>query len=336
MRKLLLLFSIVYSISAGAQSLVMTKAAFEPVVGDTNKAYVVDTSYYTLGLNVGLTGANTLWTYNNLLASGNIITSAYVDPSAVPASTNYAGCTIVQKSGALNTFYKSVSSPSTQTEFQGINSSSITMNFSNTAVNMRYPFTFGNVITDNFGGAFTFSLSGTASGNATVIADGSGTLVLPNGGVYNNVLRVKSIQNTNFSALIIGGTMKQTTYAWYDASQKFPILSINYQSISISGSGSPTITAQVLGNKNNFVIGINEQQVDPASVLIYPNPTSEEINIHSTSFQVLSIRLINSIGQEVMYVENADRLATSKLAKGVYLAELKTNKGIVRKKLIKE
>lgn len=336
MRKILLLFSIACSISAGAQTLVMTKAAFEPVVGDTNKAYVVDTSYYSLGLNVGLTGANTLWTYNNLLASGNIITSAYVDPSTVPASTNYTGCTIVQKSGALNTFYKSVSSPSTQMEFQGINSSSITMNFSNTAVSMRYPFTFGNVITDNFGGAFTFSLSGTASGNATVIADGSGTLVLPNGGIYNNVLRVKSTQNTNFSALIIGGTMKQTTYAWYDASQKFPILSINYQSISISGSGSPTITAQVLGNKNNFVIGMDELRLDPASVLIYPNPANEEINIRSNSFQVISIRLINAIGQEVMYAKNADHLATSTLAKGVYLAEINTDKGMVRKKLIKE
>lgn len=336
MKKLLLFIAVICFSTAGAQSLVLTKAAFEPIVGDTNRAYVVDTSYYTSGLNVGLTGANTLWTYSNLLASGNIITSAYVDPTAVPASTNYAGCTIVQKQGALNTFYKSVNSPSVQTEFLGINSSSITMNFNNSAISMRYPFSFGDLISDNFSGSFTFSLSGTASGNATVVADGSGTLVLPNGVVFNNVLRVKSSQNTGFSALILTGTIKQINYSWYDASQKFPILSINYQSTSITGSGSPTVSAQVLGNKNNFVIGMNEQHLDPASVSVFPNPVSEELYVNAKGLEINSIRIINSLGQEVMREEKTNRLSTTTLSPGIYMAEIKTDKGFICKKLVKE
>lgn len=336
MKKLLLSLSVFCALSTSAQSLILTKAAFEPIIGDTSRAYVVDTSYYTSGLNVGLTGANTLWTYSNLAASGNISMSAYVDPTAVPASSNYAGCTIVQKQGALNTFYKSVSSPSTQTEFQGINSSSITMNFSNTAVNMRYPFAFGNVITDNFGGSFTFSLSGSASGNATVIADGTGTLVLPNGVVFPNVLRVKSYQTTNFTALIINGNIKQTTYSWYDASQKFPILSINYQTTSISGSGSPTISAQVLGNKNNFVIGLKEQELDPSAISLFPSPAGDLLKVDAGALKVNSIKLYNALGKEVMHSEAANELKLTTLSSGVYIVEIKTDKGLIRKKIIKE
>ncbi|MBK9285191.1 MAG: T9SS type A sorting domain-containing protein [Sphingobacteriaceae bacterium] len=335
MKKLLLLLSISFYLNANAQTLVMTKAVFEPVIGDTSRAYIVDTSYYTNGLNVSQTGANTVWTYSNLAATGNSISSAYVDPSSIPASTNYPGCTIVQNQGLLNTFYKSVTSPSTQTEFQGVNSTSITMNFSNTAVSMRYPFTYQDVITDNFSGAFTFSLSGSASGNATVVADGHGTLILPNGVTFNNVLRLKSTQITNFNALIITGSIRQTMYSWYDASQKFPILSINYQTMSITGAGSPTVSAQVIGNKNNFVIGVNENNLDQAQITFFPNPVSDELNIDFIAAEVKNISIYNAQGKLIVQYLDTKKINCENMANGIYIAEIKTNKGIIHKKFIK-
>ena len=336
MKKLLPLF-LLAATQLSSQSLVLTQAAFEPIIGDTSRHYAMDTSYYGNGLNVGLTGANTVWTYSNLITTTVVVTSAYADPTSVPSSSDYPGCTVVQKTGPLNTFYKSVSSPSVQTEFMGVQSSSLNMTFTNSAVNMRYPFAFGNTVTDAFSGSFTFSLSGAASGNATVTADGTGTLVIPGGTVYTNVLRVKSYQNTNFSVPFppILGNMKQTNYSWYIAGQKFPVFAINYQSISIAG-GSPTITAQAIGNKNNFIIGMNENLIDNSSVQFYPNPVTSELNLAaSVSFSKQEVVIYSVTGQEIKRGA-AGKIDCRELSSGIYIAELNTEKGIIRKKIIKD
>lgn len=337
MKKLLPFILLSFTLASNAQ-LTLTKAQFDPAIGDTSRYYIIDTSYYTGGLNLGLTGANTLWTYANLAASGNSVTTAYVDPSTVPASANYTGCTIVAKQGPLNSFYKAVTSPSVQTEFQGISSNTITMNFNNTAVNMRYPFAFGNTIIDNFSGSFTFSLSGTASGNATVTADGTGTLVLPNGQIFNDVLRVKSVQNTGFSALIINGNMKQTIYSWYHASQKFPVLTVNYQSMSITGSTSPTVSAQVLGNKNNFVIGLKEASEEISSLIrIFPIPAVDIIQVVSNDLKTGKICVTDVCGKTVLsFPAGTHELIVTSLTPGIYFAEIHTEKGVLRKKFIKQ
>jgi hypothetical protein len=285
-----------------------------------------------------MTGANTVWTYSNLAATGNSLTTAYVDPSSVPNATNYAGCTLVAKQGSLNTFYKAATSPSTQTEFLGINSSSITMNFTNSAISMRYPFNYGDVVTDNFSGSFTFSLSGSASGNATVSADGTGTLVLPNGIVLNNVLRVKSVQNTNFNAFIITGNMKQTMYSWYHASQKFPVLSINYQSISISGSGSPTITAQVMGNTNDFTIGMKENYLPSDNFIkLFPNPAADHLNVLVSQGKTLKIQVLDINGKKMIEQDNDLEVVNIKhLESGMYFILVHTDHGILSEKIIKQ
>jgi hypothetical protein len=241
----------------------------------------------------------------------------------------------VQKTGPLNTYYKNASTPSIQTEFMGVTSSSLNMNLTNTAINMRYPFSFGSVITDAFSGNFTFSLSGTTSGNATVTADGTGTLIVPGGTVYPNVLRVKSYQSTAFSAFPVSGSMKQTNYSWYIVGEKFPVMSINYQSFSIAG-GSPTVSAQGLGNKNNFIIGMKEQQLDNSSVQFYPNPVSSElVMIANQTFLKQDVVIYAVTGQELKR-SIVGKIDCSDLAKGIYIAELNTEKGVIRKKIIKE
>ena len=332
--KKLLPFLLLTSLQVNSQSLILTQAFNQPMIGDTSRQYVLDTAYYVGGLNHALTGANTVWTYSNLVTTTVVTTFAIINPSTVPTNTDYPGAGYVEKAGTLNTFYKTVSSPSTQTEFMGITSTSLNMNLTNTAVNMRYPLAFGNVITDSFSGNFTFSLSGTASGNATVTADGTGTLVLPGGVTFTNVLRVKSYQNTDFNAIIITGNMKQTSYTWYAASQKYPILTINYQTFSIAGS--PTISAQVLGNKNNFTIGMKENSFDNSLVKFYPNPISDELTVSALEpFLKQEVRIYNVTGQELKH-GTAGKINCSDLSSGIYIAELSTEKGIIRKKIIKE
>ena len=73
-------------------------------------------------------------------------------------------------------------------------------------------------------------------------------------------------------------------------------------------------------------------------VKIYPNPSSKEININS-QYIINSIEILNSLGQKV-YSEKINALNKtidiSALNKGIYIIELKTEKGVIHRKFIKE
>ena len=336
MKKLLPGLFLISFLNYSSQTFTLTQVANQPAVGDTERVYIIDTSAYTGGLNVASTGANHVWTYTNLITTSNSLTSAYLAPGSVPSASLYPGCTFVKKQGTINSFYKSVASPSVQTEFMGIYSASLNLNFSNTAVLIRYPFALGNSFTDSFSGTFTFSLSGNANGNATVTADGTGTLNLPDGIILNDVLRIKSYQSTNFTSGVIPvGSLKQTVYSFYHASQKFPILTIDYS--VLTAFSNATLSAIISGNENDFTVGLEDNQTNLFKSIIYPNPVSDYLNIIlSTYNKAQEISIYNQIGELVYKNTFENKINLSALKAGIYLLEIKTDAGISRKKIIKE
>lgn len=69
------------------------------------------------------------------------------------------------------------------------------------------------------------------------------------------------------------------------------------------------------------------------SVMIYPNPTSEFINIIAPN-QVESIDVFNLFGKRVQHLINTNRIDVSLLHSGVYLVKVETNKGQLTKKVV--
>ncbi len=88
---------------------------------------------------------------------------------------------------------------------------------------------------------------------------------------------------------------------------------------------------------NRKTSSLDEINVDNR-VEVYPNPSSKEININS-QFIINSIEILNSLGQRV-YKEKINTtnktIDISALNKGIYIIELKTEKGIIHRKFIKE
>lgn len=339
MKKLLPAILLILSIKSFSQSLVLTQSGYQPSIGDTSRVYDLDTTAFSTGLMTNITGSNAIWNYQALVTTTAVLTSAYVSPSAVSSSTDYPGCTFVQKQGGLNNFFKAVTSPTTQTEFMGLKGTGIMMNFTNTAIVARYPMGFNTTITDPFSGSFTFSTtSGSAAGNSTVTADGIGTLNLPGGVTLTNVLRVKSIQNITMSSGFFPiATIKQKTYSFYHASQKYPILDINYTATALTGQSS-TLTASASGNKNNFtVVGFKENSLADASISLYPNPANEFLHITLTSLSnPLKIEIYNQLGQCIYTKNFENKIDVSAFPSGIYFMEIKNDKGTSRKKFIKE
>ena len=84
-------------------------------------------------------------------------------------------------------------------------------------------------------------------------------------------------------------------------------------------------------------VGINEQG-ESNRINVFPNPSSTSITVTSTD-KLESIRLFNTLGEEILNAtpnSNQCTININQFDKGVYFAEIKTEKGIARKKVVKE
>jgi hypothetical protein len=244
----------------------------------------------------------------------------------------------VQEDGTLNTFLKSTPAPTPQTEILGLTSSSLSVTFTNSAIAIKYPMSFGDMVNDNMAGNFSaFTYSGTCSGSIVTKADGTGTLMLPNGVTLTNVLRVKSVQTLSFvDGFIPLASGKQTIYSYYHASKKFPVLTINYNTLTPITS-TPTVSGVVTGSSDLFTVGIKEIKLDASALSMYPNPVAGILNIElSGQLQPKEIKLYTQVGQLVYQQNYVKTIDLSTLPSGIYFMEIKTEQGLIRKRLIKE
>ena len=95
-----------------------------------------------------------------------------------------------------------------------------------------------------------------------------------------------------------------------------------------SVNASHTVTQSTLGVVENSITN---------NIKLFPNPTTEIITI--TLDSDASYYLLSMLGQEVqkgVLVNGDNTLDISKLSKGLYLLNIKTNRGTINKKIIKQ
>lgn len=323
----------------------LTQTFNEAKTGDVNMYYNMDTTAFTTGMPISVTGSTSVWNFTKLQAYLPLITDNFISPASVTNSANYPGCTVVQDQGGISTFMKSVTSPTAQTEVLGVSASSMALTFTNSAIIIKYPFSFGNTYSDNLAGSFTASLTGNCSGKVVTTADGLGTLNLPNNLSLSNVLRVKSVQTISLSITLLGqiGTIVQTVYNYYHANQKFPILSINYNYTNIPLAGAPTLSGLVSGISSSFVaVGIQENQVEISNFNLFPNPAKDQLTISmsNTKNETAVIQLYSLLGNLIKEKTSSnsstvqEKMDLSGLPAGVYLLKTSLGTASISKKII--
>ncbi len=342
MKPLFYLTLLFLTIGVKSQSLVLTQVAYEPVAGDSSFYHVLDTSSFVNGLPISANGNNVVWNFSSLLSTPLKANSVYLNPAAVSGSSAHPTSNLVQKQGNLYNYFKSVTSPTTQTEMIAISSNSLNLTFTNTAILAKFPVAYGNSFTDNIAGTFNFSLSGTFTGSASTTADGTGTLQLPDGMTLNNVLRVKSVQTINlFLGFLPFGVAKQTVYNFFHSSQKFPVLNITYSSLTITGSTTSSLSAVVTGNSKTIIVGHEEQFFETDNVRIYPIPVNDNLYISLEDLdEPERIQVFNTLGASVITIntigneKTANTISFSDLPDGMYFVRIKTETKSFQKKIL--
>mgnify|MGYP002777349441 CR=1 FL=1 len=118
--------------------------------------------------------------------------------------------------------------------------------------------------------------------------------------------------------------------------------------VSTTGTGATTIVGTVLsvndeiipaGSLVYYIINVsNQTAVDEgiaSQVAVYPNPvTGETLNVASTGLKIAGVQLINVTG-EVVAVSSTSSVGVAHLPAGYYIAVISTNKGVVRKTIVK-
>ncbi len=351
MKKNYILSSLLFCFAAftiNAQ-LTLTKASTEPIAGDT----YTNVAYDTTSAIPKNTGTNQMWNfsaYSKSTASNAEVAVSFSNAVAVSSSSAFPGCNLVEVygSGATNSYYRT---SATQYEFLGQNGGNSTINFTNSAIVAVWPIAYGYTNADPIAGSVTAGTINTnASGNVTVSATGSGSLTLPGGNTLTDVLQVRAVQRLSgvvtFSSIPVTVTITITNFQYYHSSEKFPIVNVSYQKISLPTLFSSFAPPQTVALSINAKapIGIKETFLNASNLVLYPNPAKNEVylRLNDLSFVTGEVSLYNALGERISYkiINQAqikeESISLNGLASGIYYLKLKTEKGIITKKIIKE
>jgi len=337
MKKIYLVLFLITIVKFNAQTI--TQAFNEPVIGDIDKNYRLDSSAYIHGLPIATTGSNCVWNYSNLTGIFPMVVDSFIAPSAATGATAVPSISYAQHRDLLYTFYKSTASPQ-QTELLGAYSPSLSLTFTNSAIIASYPVAYGYNLADPVSGSFKYSTNnGACNGNITISADGLGTVNLPNNVSIQNVLCLKSVEILTLSIGILPvGTFNQIIYNYYMPGKKFPILNINYTTYQFITTGTPTTTAYIYGSDNYYtVVGLNESKLDNKNYSVFPNPFHDHLFVNTENTNEENDYLFYDIkGTLILKTKSLTNYEIEKLTPGIYILETKNKSGDFHQKIIKE
>ncbi|MEO6305389.1 MAG: T9SS type A sorting domain-containing protein [Bacteroidia bacterium] len=319
---------------ANAQ-LTLTQAANQPSVTNVESRK----GYDSLTANVPKTiGANQVWNFTSFTANTSTTSSTYTTPASVAGSAAYTGVTIVENQGGGNyNYWKSLGS---NYELLGSSNSTISFNYSsNSAIAAIWPVAFGYTNTDLYSGSVGGNLMGTLSGTINTTASGNGTLIIPGGTNFTNILQLKTVNVVTVNITVPIATtlgIVGVDYTYYHGSQKFPLMTVSYQNQGTGNTGAVWLNTAL-------ITGLNDKNFD-ATFSIYPNPAKDAFNLKlsNSNNATGTVAIYNTVGQLVKTVDlgNApvleNNISISDLATGIYTVKTTLGDKTSTRKLIIE
>ncbi|MFT6282709.1 MAG: hypothetical protein ACJA0U_002847 [Salibacteraceae bacterium] len=141
------------------------------------------------------------------------------------------------------------------------------------------------------------------------------------------------------------GTPGSITYQWIDCGTNLPVSGATSATFNPTLNGSYAVIAQTTDGCEDTsacltvsTIGLDELLV--TSVLVYPNPATNEINAVTNGMQILSYAVLDANGRVVLSKtlnENTTEIGISleSISEGTYILELKTSESSVYKRFVK-
>lgn len=267
----------------------------------------------------GTSGENIMWDYSNL-TSGEMCDYLAQDPmespyfDSFPDSDIYFKCTFADSDGQLveqHTYYTvdgntlqlagnvsiSISNPSFD---------SIFIVYTDLLDWGTFPYSFEDMTDDSFEARITSYIGNQIilaiqNGTSTHEVDSYGTLTTPSG-TYNNTLRVKRIElaENSIPGIPFSSPQESYRYTWYGENENGVLL--NLDSIVIKDFNGNILNTTYSGSYR--VAGptmTSTTSIPKDDLSIYPNPTTEEINVEYPDLSNCSIKFYAVDGRELSF-----------------------------------
>ena len=329
-KTMLYLLAAAGSLTALRAQPVLTAANMNPVHGDFFSVHFVDTN-----VSHGAAGANVTWNYASATQTGFDSIMVYACDST-PYCSTFPGSNIAELSGGAYEYFNAISTKLTIT---GVHNPFADLVLSNTADQLRYPFTYNSVYADTlyYGSSV---LDDYYTEIDSFIYDGYGTLILPSG-TDTGVVRIHNITyyHDSTSSSVDDGRME--TYYWYKPGCHNALLVIDYDTV-----GSTTGQLYV-ADATYFVPRANTTAVEniaslKASIDLYPNPATDVLHIQFKTPRAASfIATITDVTGRIIKTITRDNITTGSgdieypvtdLQSGIYFVRLQSDAGNITKK----
>lgn len=304
-------------------------ASSNPVVGDIYQYYYMDTT----GVTFGSTGTAQVWDYTNLVVSyPPLVTETYTTVASTPNASLFPAANIASETNAGYFEYYNMSA--TERSLIGWTNSVTQSVNANPVVFSVLPFSYGSsAVSNNFTTTSMSSLGPNSnySGVMTITAEGTGTLILPDGTAYANVLKIKTVKTDT----LIGynGFSMKVSCKWYSAVSKFPLLEVSVTILHDGGSGPPFVN-KVIRMNNIRDVGLYEPADTKTEFSIYPNPSQTQVfvDFETSPEKSYSIDIIDIQGsivkretfRSVKSGMQHNRIDLSVLSAGTYFVKLRS------------
>lgn len=312
MKKSLLFVPLLLSLTCNAQTL--TQSTHAPAIGDAFGIYQCDSTNITPGSS----GAGSVWNYSSL----NIHTSTLINyATTTSTNTTYNPADVAVKAAVGNnaSYYKSSSSDlKLYGAVRFFYNTVATFIYSSPAVVAVYPMSLNSSTTSIISGTVNAGFALPFTGNCSVLADATGTLVLP-GRTFTNIIRVVTSQTLNVGSGYAQGYLFNYDY-YYPGFLKSPIFSI--LSGTVNSSAVNTNQTVVYALKDYTTVGVNEHQQQSIGLTMFPNPASTIIHFSTESPEAVKIIAYDVSGKVMAtepFVEGQATINLSQLSSGIYM-----------------
>lgn len=318
MKKIYLsIVTVLAAFSINAQTL--TEANHSLVAGNVFTTYQCD----SLAISAGASGAGALWNFASITTHSSIVNN-YTAVANSNASYPMPGIAVASSTSNIS-YYKS--SPTDLKYYGGnivVGPVSASLIYTTAAVTAAYPMSLNTTSTSVTGGTINVTVplpqAGTFTGNSATIADGTGTLALPNGN-FTSVLRVVTSQTINFTAPLATGTVTQLNYDYYDLSTKASLFTISTSTVITSLS--PAASSQTIVTRSvPTTVGIKEKKKSLIDLTVFPNPSSTSVNFTTESLEAKNVLVYDVTGklvEKTNFVDGKLKLDVSEYTSGVYM-----------------
>ena len=298
-------------------------ATNEAAIGSLASLHLCDSN---ANIQANIMGANATWDFSQIAGVFGVTKDVQMLDATQDANfASFGGATKLYDIGStFQTFFSSTPNGRTSQGFvfNEVSLGAVIASWNLDQENvMSYPFAYGNNVNDVFSGTVTSTTTGPlpATGTSYAAIDGSGTLLLPGGNSYSNVLRYHLKDSAVASVSGINVAFVRDVFEYYDFTvgnlPLFITMSVDVNSVLF------TINSTMILSKDQPTSYVGSSELSFPAVTLYPNPVTNHLQLSGVSLGD-AYRMVTLTGKTIEMGSYQGTIDVTNVNAGVYFIQI--------------